>query len=308
MRGADVHAATTDGGVTALMWACMNDDIETVRALLDHGANPAAFALTGETALIYASKCGRRPVVQELLMRGVGVNVAQAESGFGKTPLMYACDKNFLEIVGELIERGANVNAERTGDRAGETALTCTSYWGHWDVLYKLLDSGAVINPDHDITALMYACQRGDLHEVRELFAQGWRESSIHACAAIETEASFTSLMLACWRGHLETVRELLQQGAQVNAGDMPALLWASRSGHFEVVRQLLGSGADVNAARRHNGCTALMEASRAGRTEVACLLLAHGASRAAVDFSGRTAFDQAPEACADLREVLALP
>jgi ankyrin repeat protein len=72
-RGANVNAANTNNGCTALVFACQEDHVE---------------------------------VIQELLKRGAKVNVTLSSDGF--TPLMMASRNGSLDAVRLLLLGGAN--------------------------------------------------------------------------------------------------------------------------------------------------------------------------------------------------------
>jgi hypothetical protein len=95
----------------------------------------------GDTALMQASREGRREVVQELLDKeGTEVN---AKTGEGKTALMWASFYGHREVVEALLGKGAEVNAK---DNNGNSALMVACLNGHREIVEMLLDSGAEIN------------------------------------------------------------------------------------------------------------------------------------------------------------------
>ena len=70
-HGVNVNAAMTDGGTTALMWACEEGHLEIVRCLVEHGANlNAATTDGGMTALMWACEMGHMDIVRLLLQHG----------------------------------------------------------------------------------------------------------------------------------------------------------------------------------------------------------------------------------------------
>ncbi len=71
-RGADVNAAN-EASATALMWAA--DDADNTRVLLEHGADPNATSLEGATPLLIALRFKHTaPVVKLLLDHGVKID------------------------------------------------------------------------------------------------------------------------------------------------------------------------------------------------------------------------------------------
>ena len=141
-RGASADAVDVHGQ-TALMMACENGHLETVRCLVERGgANVnAARTADGFTALMSASVKGHLETVRFLVERG-GANVNAARIDDGMTALMWASQNGHLEIARFLVEReGAIVNASRTTD--GGTALMIASCIGHLDFVRLLLLRGA---------------------------------------------------------------------------------------------------------------------------------------------------------------------
>jgi ankyrin repeat protein len=148
--------------------------LNSVKKLLEAGADPNAKDHDGDTALMYASIWGHIEVVKELLKHNAVIN-SKNKDGF--TALMYASRYGHTKIVQALIEAGvpdgteqgrADINAE---DKYGYTALIDASMNGHTKVVRALLEAGA--NPmlkNHDnTTALMLASINGHIDIVKLL-------------------------------------------------------------------------------------------------------------------------------------------
>src|SRR5262249_22031243 len=115
-RGADVNDRN-NGGISPIIAGAASGDIETVRSLLDAGANaddcpdpknPKA-ATNGDfrTPLMWAAFSNDVPMARLLLERGADPN----RSTFFGTPLTHAAWSDAFEVADLLIDRGANVNA-----------------------------------------------------------------------------------------------------------------------------------------------------------------------------------------------------
>ena len=112
---------------TALMRAAFSGDIEVVKLLLAHGANPHIASRDRETSLMAACGTGfingyhrlrpraeRLEVVQLLVDLGEDVNAADS---YGITPLMVAANLGDINIVRYLVDKGADVGAHDLGKK-----------------------------------------------------------------------------------------------------------------------------------------------------------------------------------------------
>ena len=112
---------------TALMRAAFSGDIELVKLLLAHGANPHIQSSDKETSLMAACGTGfingynkqrtraeRLEVVKLLIELGEDVNAADS---YGITPLMVAANLGDIAIVQYLVEKGADLAAHDLGKK-----------------------------------------------------------------------------------------------------------------------------------------------------------------------------------------------
>ena len=112
---------------TAIMRAAFSGDIELVKLLLAHGADPHIISSDRETTLMAASGTGfingyhrprapaeRLEVVKLLVDLGEDVNAAD---NYGITPLMVAANLGDLNVVKYLVEKGADLNAHDLGKK-----------------------------------------------------------------------------------------------------------------------------------------------------------------------------------------------
>ncbi|XP_068919820.1 ankyrin repeat domain-containing protein 54-like [Petaurus breviceps papuanus] len=109
--GRDVHA------LKKLREAANTNDVETVRQLLEEGADPAATDDKGRSALHLASSNGNDQIVQLLLSHGADPD---QKDGLGNTPLHLAACTNHVAVITTLLRRGARVDAL---DGAGKSPL-----------------------------------------------------------------------------------------------------------------------------------------------------------------------------------------
>jgi ppGpp synthetase/RelA/SpoT-type nucleotidyltranferase len=137
--------------------ACMNDDLRTVKRLLEDGVDVNAKFRDGSTVLHWASENGRDKLVEQLLLKdGVDVN-AKDENEY--TALHQASFDGHDKVVERLLVKDeVDVNAK---DKDGFTALHQASMMGHDKVVERLLVKNEVdVNAKDKVaglTALRYA-------------------------------------------------------------------------------------------------------------------------------------------------------
>ena len=251
------------------MVAAQNGHCDTIKLLVEYGAEIDQGNHTGRTAIIQASQNGHFDVVSLLLEEGAAVNAADGE---GWTALMVAAQNGHCDIVKLLVEYGAEIDQ---GNHTGRTAIIQASQNGHFDVVSLLLEEGASVNAadGKGWTALMVAAQNGH-HDVVKVLADD------NAKIDQSNYTGRTALMQASQNGQRYVVKLLVEHKAnpdqQSVVGDTP-LKVASKNGHCDVAALLLEVGADVNAAGWRM-FTALMSASQNGHCDVVRLLLDAGA------------------------------
>lgn len=91
-------------GMTPLIYAAREGNVDAVRTLLERGANVNAVDDKGNTALIYSADHNSAPVAQLLLDKGADVNVVNQR---GHTALAYAEDSHYSTLIDLLKSHGA---------------------------------------------------------------------------------------------------------------------------------------------------------------------------------------------------------
>ncbi|XP_068776005.1 DNA-binding protein RFXANK isoform X2 [Struthio camelus] len=124
-KGENLVNKPDERGFTPLIWAAAFGEIETVRHLLEWGADPNALAKERESALSLASMGGYTDIVIMLLERNVDINIYDWNGG---TPLLYAVRGNHVKCVEALLARGADLTTEAD---SGYTPMDLAVALGH---------------------------------------------------------------------------------------------------------------------------------------------------------------------------------
>lgn len=260
LAAARAPAAATrreSGGLTPLVFAARQGDIESARILLAAGADVNQVTPDGWSPLLTATHNRYYRLASFLLDKGADPNRANKS---GWTPLYLATDNrnveggdyptripdmDQLEFIRKLLDKGANVNA-----RAIDDTETRTHFTGTW-----LVEEGA--------TPFLRAAQSGDVILMRLLLRYG-------ADHKIPTTNNTTPLMVAAGMGWVDGITHE----------------W-SKQETIEAVNLLLELGADVNAVDNDRR-TALIGAAFKGATEVVQILVDHGARLDVRDIGSR--------------------
>jgi ankyrin repeat protein len=139
--GADVNIKQ-DNGVTAFMVASFTSQLDIIRILIKAGAEIDATSNTGSSALIIAVINGETKIIEVLV--SLGANIEQADSN-SRTPLIMAAMRGQLKIIKKLVDLGANIHAKGND---GMDSLMIATRWGHVNIVQHLIESGANIHTE----------------------------------------------------------------------------------------------------------------------------------------------------------------
>merc|ERR1712172_486525 len=138
----------------SLQFAIDQDDVNSLKQLLDKGVNAKAARWNGETTLMYAVGSGKDKMVEILLP----FSDAKASTDEGNTALIFAVEFGTDKMV-ELLIPVSNVKAS---DMKGTTALMKASFRGTDKMVELLIPVSDVKASDKKgTTALMKAAFRG---------------------------------------------------------------------------------------------------------------------------------------------------
>jgi ankyrin repeat protein len=237
-RGLDPNR-TTRWGKTALHNAVLRDnDLEIIKVLLDHGADPTLLAERPErsdesvperSVAMMAARRGRGDVLELLERRGVPLALQGVER------LIAECARSNPRAIRSIASRSPGLVAEIQRD--GGKLLAEFAGNGNTDGVRHLLDLGVAVDA---------------------LYEKG--------NGYFDIAEDSTALHVAAWRANHETVRLLIARGASVNAedgkGQTPLALavracvdsyWAGRRSP-DSVRVLLDAGASTDGVRFPSG------------------------------------------------------
>ena len=245
------------GGLTPLVFAAREGDLESARLLLDAGAPINEVTEYSWTPLLTAVNNRNYRLAELLLERGADPNLANKG---GWTPLYLATDNrnieggdypvpkgdlDHLDIIQKLLDKGANPNG-----KIKENTLTRTIFTMQW-----FFEDGA--------TPFIRAAQSSDTVLMRLLL-------KYKADPQATTANGDNALTASSGIGWVEGVT--YERSAKEN---------------FEAMKMLLDLGLDPNHAN-NEGRTALMGAAMKGRTDVIQMLVDRGANLAAHDKGNR--------------------
>jgi ankyrin repeat protein len=284
LKTANVNYVERRGGATPLMHAAAFGSLDTLRLLLDAGANVNAKSYAGATALMWAAS--QPDKVRLLVERGADVNLA---SEAGRTALQLAAmSGGSSDTVRLLLSKGANAKAV---DKLGQTVLQAAVQGTDFGSITQIVEAGVDVNAA-DMAAgfspLILASALGNTNAARLLLGKGARVNTVSSPPGVTVKngtialGRFTPLLIASTYGPADLVKLLLDAGADVNARDargMTPLMMAVAADHGdpEIVRMLIAKGADLNA-KSDAGESALDWARKGGATTRTKLLEGAGA------------------------------
>jgi uncharacterized protein len=241
------------GGLTALLFAARQGEIDAAKALLDAKADINAVDSDGNNALTLAILNTHYDLTEMLIDRGADPNIA-AKNGrtalysavemhdvdWSPRPAHKETDKTIsMDIIKALIDHKANVNAQLTapapiekhaqdmGDKtmgAGTTPFTRAARSADIELMHFLVDKGAdpkLVGKDNQ-TALMVASGVAWTDHIKGTEAEALEAVKLCVSLGLDVNAATdkgeTALHGAAHRGADSIAKYLVEKGANVNA------------------------------------------------------------------------------------------
>jgi ankyrin repeat protein len=232
-QGANLEEQDVTGG-TPLMWAVQGGSIDVVNLLIDKGADVGATGGRNATAFMIAVISGKEDIGIRLLDAGATFS---GELSYQQDYLEYAAANGQATMVDALLEHGADI------EESGPDALCLAISSRHADVARVLIEAGVDVN--------RAGSAGNDLPMIHALKA---RDESI--------------------------VRLLLDNGAELDrkdkAGRVSIMYYATQTKNAEIVSLLLDHGATIDTLEADQ---LLNSAIYQGSMEMADLFVDRGAS-----------------------------
>eukprot|EP00397_Hematodinium_sp_SG-2012_P008267 GEMP01008323.1.p1 GENE.GEMP01008323.1~~GEMP01008323.1.p1 ORF type:complete len:998 (+),score=335.26 GEMP01008323.1:413-3406(+) len=283
--GCNIEDAGTDGN-SLLLDSALRGDAATAKVLIARGANlNAATTDGGHTVLHVACATGNAALVEQLLERRVECTLRNAR---GATALLVASALGYVHVVKVLLAQGDLTPADiNSVDNLGNTALCCAIARNyeepveHQEVDYRAViralcdaKADASMRGGHGNTPLMLATRGMDVSTMEVLLTNG--RAAVDVPCSDDREAS-TALGVAARTGNVKVVRVLIQARADANARDGKrggtALFHACETGNVEVVRLLVEEGGARAGVRDSHGISPQMIAEVQGNEMIKAIV-----------------------------------
>jgi ankyrin repeat protein len=247
-----------------LISAVVNNHFDTVKVLLEGGANPnVRHGQASNTALLLATDENLFDIMLLLLEVGADPNIKNSDD---ITPLVMAIVAANGQAVNLLLANGADPNLS---NRFDTTPLMFASKIGNVDILESLIDSGANLDSVNymDSALITAACNNSD-EVVSALLKSG-------ANPDIKSGFGKFPLLCAAKESYISIVQQLVDAGANVDLQDKygrTAIIEAADNNDVFMVEFLLDLGATPDLAQT-DGVDAIQIAESAGNLRIVVIL-----------------------------------
>lgn len=269
-----------ENGYTALHFAVMSKNYDAVQYLIENGADVNKRTKQDEVPLHFASFSGRIDIVELLINNGADINV---KMGNGNTPLMGAADYETAKL---LVENGADLKVRNQIDM---TPLHAAASKGDTLLIKYYLKKGLDINAtDMEYRTPLIVAVNYRFPEAAEILIENGAD--INKKAKSGNSAVF-------YAGSLETFKMLIENGADLtfkNEYGADLLHWHSAKGNVDIMKYLLqNTESDINS-KDSAGKTPLCIAVQTKKLDAVKFLVENGADLDIKDNEGNTPLDYA--------------
>jgi len=238
-KGAEIDGETNEGA-TPLIFAVVNNRLNSVLTLLAHNPDVNKMTLNNETPLIISVKNQNTEIAEALIRGGADIDLADK---FGATPLHYASLIGSFNVADLLLYYEADCNKKA---KDGTTPLMAAILSGYADIADLLFQNGANLEArdNSGFTPFLIAAQNGDTLIMKLLLKEGVDiyEKNIY---------SYNALALAIESNQKPAVELLLEKGdkwASPENGAVNPYTVASAFGRKDIIEIL----EKKNIAGRH--------------------------------------------------------
>ncbi|XP_069672165.1 uncharacterized protein [Periplaneta americana] len=239
-HGADIEARDSHFSRTPLLWGA--PDLQTVKFLIQKGANPLVRDSFGKNAIMRAAKYGRLNVVRELS----GVSDMTVCDKYRNNLLHFSIQGGNIDLVKYLVDIGMKTDS---CNKDSETPLHEAAARKRWHILEYLLSCSNLAACDKFGNNILHICTNaGNADIVRIILNKG---CDVNYC----NKKYETALYCAARLGHLKIVEVLLEHNADLNIANYigyTPLHIATRWDKLEIVQCLIQHGASLDTESKY--------------------------------------------------------
>ena len=231
---------TIEGRNNQLISSANIGNLDSIKELIQAGANVNFQTNCGFTALLYAIAGGHVDCVEYLIKAGANVNLPIND---GRTPLMFTWGGEYQKCVDLLLAAGADIHIK---SKAGFTAITENVMRA--DTVKKLIDRGGLVDePSKDgWTALMAAAYDDYVDSVELLINSG-------ANVNLQDEDGRTALMIAAAENSHRSLKLLLAACAD------PSIKNNEGETALDIAKRNYSTAPDNERQRKYKKCIKIL-------------------------------------------------
>jgi len=279
-------------GWSPLHTAAARGETEILRYLLSRQPDieVRGHQLNEDTPLSLAAECGQAESIRILLQHGANIHT---RNRCDYTPIMVAAYERRDEAIKALLEGGAKANDEAG---LGGTPLLLTSGAGTWRIptMKALIEGGANVNPvhSHGITAMHNIAQWGSAEEMAYLIEQGCDVDDTQWNGWTPLHYAIEQSKRECVRLLLDAGADC---DTPVEDNFRP-IHSAAKCTNWPIMQMLLEQDLEIDAKTESQGWTALHVAYEANNVTIVKMLLKAGANSSVKDATGKKPSELAPQ------------